>query len=578
MTPSRSFWTRIDRPFVFGFLVTIGGLAAIVLGLAVANLSTVLIYIALALFAALGLDPTVRFLERRGLSRAISVVVAILGLVVVAGLVVWMVLPVVIDQVASFVRSVPGMIQEFTRSDIYATLDAQFGDQFQDLVADVQTFLTDPGNIAAIGGGALQVGASIANAISGIIVVLVLTLYFVATLPSIKSGMLRLAPARDRARASDITEQITDSVGAYVMGMVVLAFCNAVLAFLLYLFLGLPFPPLMATVAFCITLIPLVGSVIFWIIGTSLALFTARGKRSVFAVGLVAAAALALSACSSSNPLDEPSDSGESSGSGDTIVVGSQAYYSNEIIAEIYAQALEAAGFDVEKQLSIGQRDAYMPDVESGDIDVFPEYTGSLLEYISDDEVDVTSPDDVYAALQEALPESLTALDFAEATDQDSYTVLKSFAEENDLKTIGDLSKVTSEVTIGAAPEFEQRPYSPAKAKEVYGVDLTFSATGPTTLESLLAGQIQVADIYTADPAFETEEIVALEDPENLIISSNVVPIVSSDIADDVSDVLNAISAKLTGEELVALNVLSTVEEQSSADIAKKWLADNDLV
>lgn len=307
-------------------------------------------------------------------------------------------------------------------------------------------------------------------------------------------------------------------------------------------------------------------------------MFTARGKRSVFAVGLVAAAALALTACSSSNPLDEPADSGESSGSGDTIVVGSQAYYSNEIIAEIYAQALEAADFEVDREFSIGQRDAYMPDVESGDINVFPEYTGSLLEYISDDEIDVTSPDDVYAALQEALPESLTALDFAEATDQDSYTVLKSFAEENGLTTIGDLSKVTSPVTIGAAPEFEQRPYSPAAAKEVYGVDLTFSATGPTTLESLLAGQIQVADIYTADPAFETEEIVALEDPENLIISSNVVPIVSSDIADDVSDVLNAISAKLTAEELVSLNVLSTVEQQSPEDIAKKWLEDNDLV
>lgn len=284
MTPSRSFWTRIDRPFVFGFLVTLGALAAIVLGLAVANLSTVLIYIALALFAALGLDPTVRFLERRGLSRAISVVVAIVGLIVVAGLVVWMVLPVVIDQITSFVGSVPGMIQEFTRSDIYAALDEQFGDQFQDLVADVQSFLTNPGNIAAIGGGALKVGAGIANAISGIIVVLVLTLYFVATLPSIKAGMLRLAPARDRARASDITDQITDSVGAYVMGMVVLAFCNAVLAFLLYLFLGLPFPPLMATVAFCITLIPLVGSVIFWIIGTGLALFTNPVAALVFAL------------------------------------------------------------------------------------------------------------------------------------------------------------------------------------------------------------------------------------------------------------------------------------------------------
>lgn len=308
-------------------------------------------------------------------------------------------------------------------------------------------------------------------------------------------------------------------------------------------------------------------------------MFTARGKRSFAVVGLIAAATIALSACGSSNPLEEPSDdAGSGSGGSDTIVVGSQAYYSNEIIAEIYAQALEAADFTVDRQFSIGQRDAYMPDVESGAINVFPEYTGSLLEYISDDEIDVTSPDDVFAALQDALPDGLTALDYAEASDQDSYTVLKSFAEENDLTSIGDLANVSSQVTIGAAPEFEQRPYSPARAKEVYGVDLAFSATGPTTLESLLAGEIQVADIYTADPAFQTEDIVALEDPENLIISSNVVPIVSSDIADDVSDVLNAISAKLTAEELVSLNVESTVDQKSSADIAKKWLEDNDLV
>ncbi|MFJ2551659.1 ABC transporter substrate-binding protein [Microbacterium sp. NPDC087591] len=307
-------------------------------------------------------------------------------------------------------------------------------------------------------------------------------------------------------------------------------------------------------------------------------MFTARGTRSAAVVGLIAAATIALSACGSSNPLSEPSDAGESAGSGDTIVIGSQAYYSNEIIAEIYAQALEADGHTVKREFSIGQRDAYMPDVESGAINVFPEYTGSLLEYISDDDVTVTSPDDVYKALQDALPDSLTALDFAEASDQDSYTVLKSFAEENDLKTIGDLKNVTTPLTIGAAPEFEQRPYSPARAKEVYGVDLAFSATGPTTLESLLAGQIQVADIYTADPAFETEDIVALEDPENLIISSNVVPIVSSDIADDVSGVLNAISAKLTAEELVSLNVLSTVDQKSPEDIAKKWLTDNGLL
>lgn len=305
-------------------------------------------------------------------------------------------------------------------------------------------------------------------------------------------------------------------------------------------------------------------------------MFTARKSRLVLAGGAALAAALVLAGCSNSNPLDAPSDDGGDAG-GDTIVIGSQAYYSNEIIAEIYAQALEAEGFEVDRQFSIGQRDAYMPDIESGAIDLFPEYTGNLLEYL-DKDATATSPEDVYAALQDALPDGLTALDYAEASDQDTYTVLKSFAEENDLTSIADLADVTSPVTIGAAPEFEQRPYGPAAAKEVYGVDLAFSATGPTTLESLLAGEIQVADIYSADPAFQTEEIVALEDPENIILASNVVPIASSDVADEIADVINGISDKLTAEELVALNVQSTVDQKSAEDIAKGWLSDQGLV
>ncbi|WP_136056090.1 AI-2E family transporter [Microbacterium sp. K24] len=282
--PRGAIWTRIDRPFVFGFLVTLGGLGAIVLGLALTSLSTVLIYIALALFAALGLDPAVRFLERRGLSRVLSVVVVIVALVVVFALLLWMVIPILVEQISSFVRSVPSMVQEFTRSDLYATLERQFGEQFQDLVGEVQKFLSDFGNIAMIGGGALKVGASIASGISGAIIVLVLTLYFLASLGGIKTSLLRLAPARDRARAGDIADQITDSVGGYVMGMVVLAFCNAMLALVLYLVLGLPFPPLMATVAFCITLIPLVGSVLFWVIGTGIALFTNPIGALIFAI------------------------------------------------------------------------------------------------------------------------------------------------------------------------------------------------------------------------------------------------------------------------------------------------------
>ncbi|WCD93369.1 ABC transporter substrate-binding protein [Microbacterium sp. nov. GSS16] len=299
--------------------------------------------------------------------------------------------------------------------------------------------------------------------------------------------------------------------------------------------------------------------------------------RTALTAGIAIVAALSLAGCASdSNPLDKPSaDSGDKGG--DTIVVGSQAYYSNEIIAEIYAQGLEDAGFTVDRKFNIGQRDAYMPEVESGNIDVFPEYTGNLLEYL-DKEATATSPDDVYAALKDALPDGLTALQYADASDQDTYTVLKTFADENELTSIADLSKLSEPATIGAAPEFEQRPYGPDGAKEAYGVDLKFSATGQGTLDALLAGTVQVADIYSADPAFQTEDIVALKDPENMILASNVVPLVSSDIADEVSKVIDAISAELSAEDLVAMNVQSTVDQKSSADIAKAWLKDKGLI
>lgn len=281
---SRSFWTRIDRPFVFGFLVTLGALTAILLGLALSNLSTVIIYIALALFAALGLDPAVRFLERRGLGRGWGVLIVLVALIAVLALILWTIIPVVVEQITMFVKSVPGLVGDFMASDVYAALEAQFGDQFEDLVSDVQGFLTDPGNIAAIGGGALQVGASIANAISGVVIVLVLVIYFVATLPGIKQAMLRLVPARDRENTEIITDQITDSVGGYVMGMVTLAFINALVVLLLYTVMGLPFPLLLAVVAFLITLIPLVGSLIFWVIGTGIALFADPILALVFAL------------------------------------------------------------------------------------------------------------------------------------------------------------------------------------------------------------------------------------------------------------------------------------------------------
>lgn len=302
-------------------------------------------------------------------------------------------------------------------------------------------------------------------------------------------------------------------------------------------------------------------------------MFTAKNRGRLALGAAAVGVAIALSGCATSDPLD--TGSSDDNASSDTIVVGSQAYYSNEIIAEIYSQALENAGFDVERQFQIGQRDAYLPALESGEVDIMPEYTGNLLQFYSADTT-ATASDEVYAELADALPEGLTVLDQASATDQDSYNVTADFAAENSLVTLADLAGV-SDLKLGGNAELEERPYGPAGLEETYGATVSFTATGDTTVDALVAGTINIANVYSADPRIQTENLVSLTDPEGLFLASNVVPIVNADIADSVADVLNAVSAKLTPEGLVALNVQSTVDKMSSDDIASAWLSENGL-
>lgn len=301
---------------------------------------------------------------------------------------------------------------------------------------------------------------------------------------------------------------------------------------------------------------------------------TARTRLALAFAG-TAVAALVLAGCSSNDPLSGGSTDNGGATDSSTIVIGSQQYYSNEIIAEIYAQALEGAGFTVERNFNIGQRDAYMPAIEKGDIDLFPEYTGNLLQYLEPDTT-ATTPDDVYAALKDALPDGLTVLDQSPATDQDSYNVTAAFAKEHSLTSIADLAGIDG-LVLGGAPELEERPYGPTGLKDVYDVTVSFSATADTTVDELVAGNIQVANVYSADPRIKTDDLVTLEDPKGLFLASNVVPLVNADIADEIADVINAVSAALTPEGLVALNVESTVDQRSAEDIAADWLAANDL-
>lgn len=302
-------------------------------------------------------------------------------------------------------------------------------------------------------------------------------------------------------------------------------------------------------------------------------MFTARNKGRLALTAAAVGASLALAGCATGDPLaPEP----ETDAPSEAIVIGSQAYYSNEIIAEIYAQALEYAGFEVERNFNIGQRDAYIPALEAGEVDLFPEYTGNLLQFWVPDTT-ATQSDEVFAELQAAVPEGLQVLDQSLATDQDSYNVTAEFAAANGLESIGDLASIDG-LILGGAPELEERPYGPSGLESVYGVTVSFQATGDTTVESLLEGIVNVANVYSADPRIGSNGLVTLADPEGLFLASNVVPIASADLPAEAVEIINAISAFLTADGLVALNVQSTVDQESTPAIATQWLTENGLL
>lgn len=308
-----------------------------------------------------------------------------------------------------------------------------------------------------------------------------------------------------------------------------------------------------------------------------------RIKRTLTVAAAALSSALVLSACgSNSSPLEEEgADTDNSQASEDAIVIGSQDYYSNEIIAEAYAQALENAGYEVDRQFRIGQREAYLPEIEAGDIDLFPEYSGPVLQYWEPD-TEARLPDDVYAELEEAAPDGLNVLEQSPATDQDSYVVTQKFADEWDLETVEDLDKVTDSLTLGANSEAESRPNGPEGLAETYGIEVGFSpiedSGGPLTVKALQDGDVQMAIIYTADPSIEANDLVSLEDTKGLFLSSNVVPLASDKVDEEAAQIVNDVSAAMSPEDLISLNNRSVTDQLPAAEIAKDWLEEKGLI
>lgn len=300
--------------------------------------------------------------------------------------------------------------------------------------------------------------------------------------------------------------------------------------------------------------------------------------RKISAIMAAGALVFGLAACGS-NDLIGGSD-GDSPASG-SLVVGSQQYYSNEIIAELYAQALEAEGYQVTREFQIGQREVYLPEMEDGRIDLLPEYNGNLLQYY-DAESTARTPEQVTAALAGVLPDGIRPLEMAEATDQDSYTVTQATADEYDLTEIGDLANLPQPVRIAANSEFATRPYGIPGLLEVYGVQgelVPIEDSGSAlTVKALVDGDVQVADIYTASPAIKTNNLVSLADPEALILPQNVVPIASDAVDERAAGIINEVSAQLGVDDLISLNSRSVDEQLGSATIATEWLQEKGMI
>ncbi|MGZ0710351.1 ABC transporter substrate-binding protein (plasmid) [Coraliomargarita sp. W4R53] len=304
-----------------------------------------------------------------------------------------------------------------------------------------------------------------------------------------------------------------------------------------------------------------------------------RVVAGVIAVGAV----LALAGCTQGDPT-APETDGDTSAASDTIVVGSFAFPESEILGEIYAQALVAAGFDVDTQFNIGPRQQTIPALQDGSINLMPEYNGNLLAYY-DTEYEARSTEEVDAALVEAIAaDDLVVYNSAEAQDKDAYVVTSEFAEANSLTSIGDLVDVQPFV-LGANPQFAELGYGLPGLESVYGVgDVDFipyeDFGGPDTVRALVDDTVQVADIYTTSPALVAENLVVLEDPENLIAAQNILPLVSSAVdSEELAAVLNEISAVLTTEDLIALRDRVEGDEQASAaTAATDWLTEMGLL
>jgi osmoprotectant transport system substrate-binding protein len=290
--------------------------------------------------------------------------------------------------------------------------------------------------------------------------------------------------------------------------------------------------------------------------------------------------ALLVAACGGDDALqggNQPSDSSK-------VIVGSTNFPEQLILAQMYAAVLEKAGVDVTTRLNLGNREVVFPALEKGEIQLLPEYNGSVLSFLDPKATAVTS-EEVNTALAPLLQaKNLVALQQSPAEDKDGWAVTKETATKYNLKTLGDLKPVASQLVVGGPPELKTRPAGLPGLKKVYGIPdfkefKPLDAGGPLTISALKKGDIDVGRVFTTQGVIAAEGWVLLEETKPLEPAQNVVPIGRTDaMTDQVKNALNALSAKITTEELTKLNAQVDVDKKDPESVARDWLTQQGLI
>jgi len=307
-------------------------------------------------------------------------------------------------------------------------------------------------------------------------------------------------------------------------------------------------------------------------------------RSTLIRTAIAGVAVLGLAACGGGgDPLSGDDNAGGSAAPSEvkSITIGSADFSESQLLAEIFGQALAAKGVEVKQQQNIGNRETYMAAIKDGSVHLLPEYTGAALDYFKKGATE-TDENAAYDALKSALPSGLEVLDKSPAADEDTIVVTKATADKYQLKSLADLKAHSKEMVAGGSSEFKVREAGLKGLKEKYGAEFkeykTLDAGGPLSTKALLDNQIQLSNFFTTQSVIKDNNLVQLEDPENILPPNNIVPLIRTDHkAANITDTLNAVSAKLTTEDLTDLVKRIDVGKEAAKAVATDWLTKNSL-